>query len=231
MDNKKIDLVDFHSHILPRADHGSDSVETSLKQLKLAADEGVRRIIATPHFYPHKHTLDRFMAKREACAEALYKATDATLPQIKIGAEVLLCQGLEKFQGLDKLCLSGTEYLLLELPFADFRNEYCDTVQRILKMGLKVVLAHVDRYPRENIEQLIEVGVDKLQVNADSLDKLFKPKHILNWARDGYVVALGSDIHNADGKAYKHFSKAKSALSPYIDSIAAASDKIYNKMT
>ena len=39
MDNKKIDLVDFHSHILPRADHGSDSVETSLKQLKLAADE------------------------------------------------------------------------------------------------------------------------------------------------------------------------------------------------
>ena len=34
-------LVDFHSHILPRADHGSDSIETSLCQLESAAKAGV----------------------------------------------------------------------------------------------------------------------------------------------------------------------------------------------
>ena len=122
MDNRKIDVVDFHAHILPGADHGSDSIETSIKQLKLAAGEGVTRIIATPHFYPHRHTLDKFLEKRAACAKVLLDACDGTLPEVKLGAEVLLCPGLDKIQGLEKLCLSGTKYLLLELPFSDFRS-------------------------------------------------------------------------------------------------------------
>ncbi len=230
MNNSEFDIVDFHSHVLPGADHGSDSVDTTLKQLRLASSEGVTRVIATPHFYPHRHTLDKFLQKRGACAELLYSAIDSTLPTVKLGAEVLLCPGLEKFQGLEKLCLCGTEYILLELPFADFRQEYCDTVQKIMRMGLKVVLAHVDRYPKENIKQLIDVGVDMLQVNADSLDKLFKPKHILEWAKKGYVVAIGSDIHNADAKAYKHFTKAKSVLAGSIEHISTVSNNIFNLM-
>ena len=227
MDNRELDIVDFHTHILPGADHGSDSVDTSIKQLKLASEAGVKRIVATPHFYPHRHTLDKFLQKREACAEALYKACVSDSPTVKLGAEVLLCQGLEKFDRLESLCLSGSEYLLLELPFSDFRHEYCDTVRKIAKMGYKVILAHVDRYSKENIEQLLDVGVNMLQVNADSLDKLFKPKHILEWAKQGYVVALGSDIHGADPKAYKHFLKAKVALGDSLDGVRRASDSIF----
>ena len=230
MENTRLDVVDFHSHILPGADHGSSSVETSLKQLKLASDAGVTRIIATPHFYPHRHTLDKFLEKREECANALFSVCDGTLPEVKIGAEVLLCEGLEKLPGLEKLCLSGTNYLLIELPFADFRHEYCDTVEKIQKSGLKVILAHVDRYAKENIEQMIDIGVERLQVNADSLDKMFKPKHILEWAKRGYVIALGSDIHNDDAKAYKHFTKAKSVLGDSLEMIRAKSDDIFNSM-
>lgn len=230
MDNRKIDIVDFHAHILPGADHGSDSIETSIKQLKLAAAEGVTRIIATPHFYPHRHTLDKFLDKRAACAKALSDACDGTLPAVKLGAEVLLCPGLDKFDGLENLCLSGTKYLLIELPFSDFRSEYVYTVEKIIKLGYKVILAHVDRYSKDNIEQLMDIGVTMLQVNAESLDKLFKPKHILDWANRGYVVALGSDIHKDDVKAYKHFTKAKAVLGNAVDSLQVASDDIFNTM-
>ena len=230
MDNTRFDIVDFHSHILPGADHGSASLETSLKQLKLASDAGVTRIIATPHFYPHRHTLDKFLQRREECANALYGASSDALPEVKLGAEVLLCEGLEKFPGLEKLCLSGTNYLLIELPFSDFRHEYCDTIEKIQKSGIKVILAHVDRYSEDNIEQLLEIGVDKLQVNADSLDKLFKPKHILEWARQGFVIALGSDIHGDDAKAYKRFTKAKSVLGDSLVTVRAKSDDIFNSM-
>lgn len=230
MDNARFDIVDFHSHILPGADHGSASVETSLKQLKLASDAGVTRIIATPHFYPHRHTLDKFLQRREECANALYSACKGMVPQVKIGAEVLLCEGLEKFPGLENLCLSGTNYLLIELPFSDFRQEYCDTIEKIQKSGLKVILAHVDRYAKENIEQLMDIGVDRLQVNADSLDKMFKPKRILEWAKCGYVIALGSDIHNDDAKAYKHFTKAKSVLSDSLEIIRKKSGEIFDSM-
>ena len=170
------------------------------------------------------------MDKRAACAAALYDACDNTLPEVKLGAEVLLCPGLDKIQGLEKLCLSGTNYLLLELPFSDFRTEYTDTVEKIMKLGFNVILAHVDRYPKENIEQLMDVGVDKLQVNAESLDKIFKPKHILDWANRSCGVALGSDIHGDDAKAYKHFTKAKAVLGRAIDSLQSASNDIFGAM-
>ena len=31
-------MIDFHAHILPGADHGSDGLETSLRQLALAEE-------------------------------------------------------------------------------------------------------------------------------------------------------------------------------------------------
>ena len=67
----KIEIADFHAHILPCADHGSDSVETSLWQLSSAANHGVTRIIATPHFYPHRHTVEAFSKRRDEAFNAL----------------------------------------------------------------------------------------------------------------------------------------------------------------
>ena len=53
-----IDLtLDYHAHVLPGCDHGSDGVETSRKQLAMAAAAGIRTVCATPHFYPHKESI------------------------------------------------------------------------------------------------------------------------------------------------------------------------------
>ena len=38
-------FVDFHSHILPGADHGSQNIRTSLAQLRHAAAAGVDTIV------------------------------------------------------------------------------------------------------------------------------------------------------------------------------------------
>ena len=54
-------IVDFHSHIIPSANHGSSSVETTISQLKLAQKSSVTRIIATPHFYPSHENVDTFI--------------------------------------------------------------------------------------------------------------------------------------------------------------------------
>ena len=45
------DMVDFHNHILPGIDDGSQSVSQSLKMLELFAELGVEKIIASPHIY------------------------------------------------------------------------------------------------------------------------------------------------------------------------------------
>ena len=43
-------LTDYHCHILPKMDDGSESVEMSIKMLEMMKLQGVDRIIATPHF-------------------------------------------------------------------------------------------------------------------------------------------------------------------------------------
>ena len=42
-------MIDIHSHVLPGVDDGSESMEMSLDMLAIAADSGVRTLVATPH--------------------------------------------------------------------------------------------------------------------------------------------------------------------------------------
>ena len=58
-------ITDFHSHVLPGVDDGSASPEESLAMLRLEAQQGIHRVIATPHFYPHRHTVEIFRRKKE----------------------------------------------------------------------------------------------------------------------------------------------------------------------
>ena len=214
--------IDFHTHILPKADHGSDSIETSLKQLKLAKDAAVDTIIATSHFYPHMHRVEAFLEKRQNAYNELKAATDTT---VILGAEILLCEGLNRLKGIEKLTIGDTNALLIELPFSSFKHEYETAIEDLISDGFAVVLAHADRYPKENIDRLIPLGV-KLQLNASSLSGLFTKKHLIDWIDKGLAVGLGSDIHMADKKAYAAFTKAKSKLNSRFDKIMQNSNDL-----
>ncbi len=222
---KEIDIIDFHSHILPNADHGSSSTEESVRQLELAYSHGVSRIVATSHFYPHKHNVDGFLARRNDAWARLSAARGQGLPAVALGAEVLICDEIERMEGLAGLCIQGTDIILLELPFSVFKNEYRKSVYRLVKNGFKVVLAHADRYDSDDINSLLECGA-KIQLNADAFSHIFLPRHIKEWLSRGDVVALGSDIHSVDKKAYKNFARACERLSGdgLLENIKRASD-------
>ena len=223
----ELDVVDFHAHILPCADHGSDSINTSLKQLNLAKKHGVKRIIATPHFYPHRHTLAQFLRKRDSAYHELKKHLQPNMPTVKLGAEVLVCPKMDTMESLASLCIEGTNVILLELPFGMVEDSIYETIKNLLAQDFKIVIAHADRYAENCIDKLISFGC-KVQLNANAIDTLFKKKHIYNWAESSSVVAIGSDIHNVDKSAYKHFSRAINKFDGYIADIKSSSDKIWN---
>ena len=43
-------MIDFHNHILPNIDDGSESLEMSLIMLKRAAEQGITDVVNTVHY-------------------------------------------------------------------------------------------------------------------------------------------------------------------------------------
>lgn len=221
-------LIDFHCHILPRLDHGSRSSQISLSQLKLMQAAGVDTVCATSHFYPQEMLPETFLeARASSFARLLEVAGDTPRPKIVLGAEVLICDGLDRMENLSDLCLEGTNVILLEMPFSpsSWSSRLFQTVADISDKGITPVFAHVDRYPSKLVERLFDMGF-QAQLNADSLNRLMKPHHLLQWIEEGCIVALGSDLHGAADDAYKPYMKVCASLKEKTASIMAETEKL-----
>ena len=221
-----MDVCDFHSHILPGVDHGSYSVEESMAQLALARKSGIMRIVATSHFYPHKESVDKFIKRRDEAYTLLKERYGDDIPDIRLAAEVLLCAGFDEIPMLDDLCIRGTKTILIELPFNDFGKEYVGSVRGLIERGYRVILAHAERYDLKHIEKMIEIGA-LLQVNVQSMTSAFTKKIFASWLERRKIVAIGSDIHGADKRAYKKFKRACKRLGAYAEEIKRVSDSIW----
>lgn len=222
----RMPLIDFHAHILPGADHGSRDTEESLSQLALIRNAGVDTVVATPHFYPNRHKPEDHLRKLAFAAEELANRSPAS-PRICIGAEVLYCDGLERMEGLEELCIRGTNILLLELPGGAWNESVLDTVSELLR-SYTVVLAHIDRYVKEyscEIESMLDMGA-LAQINTDSLASFIDRRRIAPFLKDERVVALGSDLHLADRKCYARFSAARKRLGEPLDEIMRRSARL-----
>lgn len=200
-------IIDFHAHILPGADHGSASVEETLAQLALLRGAGVDAVVATPHFYPHRKTVKEFCERRIRAEAALAAVLPSDAPAVYVGAEVLLCSGMDRLEGIRHLTIAGTDVILLEMPRHTWGEDLLDTIDRIRDdLGLKPVIAHPDRYPYPDTERLIRRGYD-LQLNAQGVTALF-PRTAGRCLRAGRVVAIGSDLHEADSRGAARFARA-----------------------
>jgi tyrosine-protein phosphatase YwqE len=204
--------------------------ELSAKLIRNMEAIGIKNIVLTPHFYPDANSnVEGFLTRRNKNVEKLRAALEVegvTDIRLTVGAEVLLCPGLENLEGLKKLCLGETNSILIEMPDLPWSDDLLESLERIKKvLGLEVVIAHVDRYGKSLAESLISRGY-KVQVNADSTVSFSMKRTVCGWVKDGYVYALGSDKHvHSNNKAlvYKEFPKAAKILSKYADTINSRS--------
>lgn len=210
--------IDFHAHILPEVDHGSSSIESSRKQLKLAKEIGVNLIVATPHFYPDQTRLETFLKKREKAYSEMQPVFKEFKIESMLGAEVALCEGLENLEGLEKLCIEGTSLMLLELPFRAMTERLLNTIYEIKAAGITPVLAHINRYSRSCVIPALELGC-AAQVNAEAIVKFATRRRFTYCVDDNVVQAIGSDAHEDREKAYFSFDKALKILGPEREKI------------
>ncbi len=212
--------TDFHSHILPGADHGSSSVSTSIRQLEIMAKYGIKRAVATPHFYPMRDNVDVFLRRREKCVSDLKEKLTGGHPEICLGAEVLVCEGMEAMEGLEKLTIVGTNCMLLEMPLTAWSQRLLETVDALVSSGIRVVAAHIDRYPQREVERLLELPL-KAQLNPGAFFGM-KKSRAKRWLESGKVVAVGSDLHGTDEKRYISFAEATYRLGEYAEAVESS---------
>ena len=150
-DIRIINMIDFHTHILPGIDDGSRDIDMTIAMLEAERDMGVTHIYATPHFYAHRKSVSTFLSRRDNALSKVRQILSKRpeLPTITEGAEVYYFTGIGRAEHLPELCIAGTDILLLEMPFAQWTDDMARAVEDIIrKRGLRVVLAHVERYER-----------------------------------------------------------------------------------
>ena len=193
-------MIDFHSHILPWIDDGSSSVEESLELLRMLSEQGVDTVVATPHFYPERTSVEDFLRRRNEAYSRLCECDLSGLPRVILGAEVKYYDSIRRLEELESLCAGESKVLLLEMPFEKWSEMTIKEVATLSRSRrVTVVLAHIDRYlsfqSREVWERLFESGVFT-QVNASFFAGRFSRRKAINMLASGMINVIGSDCHN-----------------------------------
>ncbi len=200
--------IDIHTHIIPGVDDGAETMEESLDMIETSYREGIRAIIATPHYgkwnpdYDKEYALGRF---RE-----LYDRVKSIHPDMKMffGNEIFYGAGVvEELRKGHAMTLGGTDYVLVEFSTEAEYSKIYEGMREFVNAGYRPVLAHTERYSNlqndlKGMRSLIESGV-YIQVNARSfLGKLFNRQ--TSWSKrmldERMVHFIASDCHNAGSR-------------------------------
>jgi len=212
-------FVDLHTHILPGVDDGARNLEETIRMLRIAYQEGIRTVIATPHFVAGAKNVpvDRL---RLLCDQVQQEAQkiDPNM-RILLGNEIYYSESvLEALQLGTALSLAGSRYVLIEFyPKETFKNIF-QGLGGLVRAGYLPILAHMERYQclykkEDSVIELINLGC-YLQMNSNSLIGSIldtEAKYHRKLVAQGLIHFLGSDCHD-DKERIPSMLKAKLQL-------------------
>lgn len=169
-----MNIIDIHSHILPGLDDGACDEEESLAMLKIAEENGIREIIATPHFHYR-----RGCAAPEQIESSVLKMQsildDAGIRiRLYTGNELYYThEVLENLKAGQALTMAESDYVLLEFSPETQKRTIQNAVYEFMTEGYYPIIAHMERYQAfqmdlEFVDEILRMGA-YYQINAGSL--------------------------------------------------------------
>jgi protein-tyrosine phosphatase len=202
-------MIDIHAHILPGVDDGAKNWEESLDMARMAVNDGIRVMVATPHLFKGRTIdLEQLNGKEailQHVAQLKQRLSEANIPlEIIPGCDFPL--GVESLKLLDAgqaLTINdANRYLLLELPDTSLppaTEEICFYLQ---SKGLTPIITHPERHlilqeMPHKLKRLIDLGC-LVQMTGNSLTGKFgrRVKKISQQLiKLGYIHLLATDAH------------------------------------
>lgn len=195
-------MLDLHSHILFGIDDGAATLEDSIALLELMKNDGIKSVIATPHFYPQDTDIDDFLLTAHNNYSILKKAAEERgLPKVYLGCELLYFSGLGQSNSLNKLCLNNSDYLLLELTDNVINDKLFSDLNTLIKQtGIIPIIAHIERYCKaKNYKKLLHFVAENsipVQVNATAFLTVYFKRAIKKLIKLKIPIILGTDAHS-----------------------------------
>lgn len=199
-------MYDIHCHILPGVDDGSGNLNDSIEMAQLAAESGVKGIVATPHC----NIPGMFRNYKSEELEATFRTLQAEIKRrelpiaLYLGQEIFLCQTyVQHLKKGDLITLNNSRYMLVEFDFKEEEGSALSKIANLVSCGYTPIIAHPERYGFviENfdaIKRIRSLG-GLVQINKGSLLGEFGP-YISRTAKDilisGQADFVASDAHS-----------------------------------
>ena len=140
-------MIDLHCHILPNIDDGPKNWEMSLEMARLAVDEGITHILATPH-HMNRHWVNPKDKVTSLVDELQRKINKENIPltifpgqEVRLHGEIL--DNIQK----DEICFIDelNQYVLIEFPTATV-PDYADRLfYNLQNEGITPIIVHPER--------------------------------------------------------------------------------------
>ncbi len=167
-------MIDIHTHILPFIDDGAKDMEESIKIAKNLYEQGIKKVIATPHYIksdspPSKNKVNNLIKKLQ---NELNKENINL--EILPGSEIFLTMDIGNDLQENKIhTLNKTKYILIEFPMNYLPQNLEDSIYNLQVLGYQPIIAHPERYfyvinDYSLVKKWIDLGA-YIQINAGSL--------------------------------------------------------------
>ena len=208
--NKKIDfeLTDMHTHLLYNTDDGPKELKTSVAMMDIAYQEGIRRIVLTPHYHPVKCMIPQ--KEIEKGIDELREIAAQIYPDLKLyqGREVYYTNGIEEEIIKKGLTINNTRYVLVEFDFNERRQNIRTYVGNLLNQGLIPIIAHIERYydcirDEEFAYDLKDMGA-LIQINSSAVLKgegQEAMRYTRNLLKEEVIDIIATDAHSDKNRA------------------------------
>jgi protein-tyrosine phosphatase len=201
-------VIDLHCHVLPGLDDGPADADGSVMVARLAAADGTRTMVATPHIREdYEFELDLIEERTAALNDRL--AQEGVELRVVAGGEVALSRLSQLTQPeLGRVCLGESRSILVESPYQEATDMVEDTLFNLQVGGWHPVLAHPERSPSfmkdpDRLEAVVERGI-LCSVTAASMAGRFG-RTVQRFTRllfeRGMVHDVASDAHDIRRRA------------------------------
>jgi protein-tyrosine phosphatase len=194
-------MIDIHSHILPGIDDGSKSWDMTLEMCRLAVQDGITHIVATPHA-DDNYSYSRGRV-RELIAELHNKVGDQL--QFSIGCDFHL-----SFENIEDAIahphyytIASKQYLLVELSEYGMPPQVNEGLFKLQAAGMVPIITHPERNAilrraPERVLEWVDAGC-LVQVTASAVTGSWgdTARRIAIWLLENDAVhVFASDAHD-----------------------------------